>query len=692
MRVTSSMYYNSLYDTNNLKINNELFDVNKQIASGLKIQYAKDDVQVFTETMRLDNELVTIGQVKQSTESGYKVSDQTDGVLNEFETSLDRTKTLLISAANGAQSDDSLDAIANELRGLEKHFKNLANTSINGTYLFSGSSTNIRPIDDNGIYHGNDAAMNAFSGSNSTQQYNLTGAELFLGEDSNTKREITTNVINNDLINGGVITENSSIRELMGDIDENENTINKNYFYIRGTKSDGTAFKSKIELDDTKKVSDLLDDIGKQYGNTGNVDVVNVSLNSNGEIVVQDKIKGSSKLDFHMVGAVDFDDTGKADVSNIDDLNNGESDYNKVKDDTDGSTNHLFVHEFIKSGFTPASDVVNNIEGILYDRTNFTTDGSKLSSNMPQVLKTDNSFAQPSTKLSEVFDLSQNNAGTLDGTTFNLVGQNINGDAYTATINFKSTANGGSTFSIDTNGDGVVDTDYNIYDMDPNGRKNVDADQMTYQQLMDVTNMIVTNNFPATSPGTADEYDTAISDSQIQGNTYLSYDGKMIFKDLTSGTTKASISLYDENTNDFTKPSSVGSFQSNNTLTVIDPKTDFFKNLDEAITAVEDHKLYPDASEGNARNQGIENSIAMLDKLSSHVSRSHSVVGAQSNSLNNSLERSSLLEISTMTLRSSVIDTDIAEASLRLTQLNTNYQAMLSTVGKISQLSLVNYL
>ncbi|HIP02228.1 MAG TPA: flagellar biosynthesis protein FlgL, partial [Campylobacterales bacterium] len=132
MRVTSSMYYNSLYATNNLKLNNKLFDVNKQIASGLKIQYAKDDVRIFTETMRLDNELVTITQVKKSTQSGYKISNQTDIVLNEFETSLDRMKTLLINAANGTHSPESLDAIAGELRGLEKHFKNLANTSING--------------------------------------------------------------------------------------------------------------------------------------------------------------------------------------------------------------------------------------------------------------------------------------------------------------------------------------------------------------------------------------------------------------------------------------------------------------------------------------------------------------------------------------------------------------------------------
>jgi flagellar hook-associated protein 3 FlgL len=45
-----------------------------------------------------------------------------------------------------------------------------------------------------------------------------------------------------------------------------------------------------------------------------------------------------------------------------------------------------------------------------------------------------------------------------------------------------------------------------------------------------------------------------------------------------------------------------------------------------------------------------------------------------------------------MTLRSSTVDTDLAEASLKLAQLDLNYQAMLSTVAKVSKLSLVNYL
>jgi flagellar hook-associated protein 3 FlgL len=211
---------------------------------------------------------------------------------------------------------------------------------------------------------------------------------------------------------------------------------------------------------------------------------------------------------------------------------------------------------------------------------------------------------------------------------------------------------------------------------------------------MDVMNMVVTGNLPAAAPGSSAKYDAAVEAADLMGRTFLSHDGKIQFEEIGTGNTQAVIALYDANSGDFTvgADASVMTFNTNNAVTVRDPKTDFFKTLDEIITSVENYKLYPDSSSGDIRNVGIENAIAMMDDLQDHVFRAHSQVGAQTNVLNASLQRTELLEISSMSLRSSVIDTDLAEASLTLAKLNTNYQAMLSTVGKVSQLSLVNYL
>jgi flagellar hook-associated protein 3 FlgL len=687
------MYYDSIYGTNNYKLTQELFDVNKQIASGMKIQYASDDVRTFTETMRLDNEMTVLGEIKTSTENGYKTSNNTDTILTEFNDSMERMKTLLIQAANDTNDEDSLDAIASELRGLEDNLKRLSNTSINGKYLFSGSAVDVKPIAEDGTYQGNDESLNAFLGSNNQQQYNISGAELFLGEESGRKREVSSNVVHENLLGTDAINANSTIAEFMGDKDSNK--LNRSHFYLRGTRSDGTAFKDIISLNEDATMQDLLDKIEADYGEN----MVNVSVNSSGEIVVEDKLKGSSKLDFHMVAAVDYsaDYTGvatdtqlatdRAYVDDIDDLDSAETDYESA------TGADVFVREFSRSGFEAVDDAAQNIEGLVYDRVKFEQNGPFLSSNAPQIVREDNSFASPSTKISEVADLSQGTDGTLAGSSLKLVGTDIYGNDYDVDINFKSSADGGSTFTY--NG-----TEYNIYNVDPDGRTAVDADEMTYQQLMDVVNMVVTNKLPASSPGTADEYDEAITASNLVGNTTLSYDGKLTFKDLTAANTQASIAMYDPNSDNFTTDAdgnvtaaaSIMTFNTNNALTISDPKTDFFNTLDEVIASVENYKSYPDASKGDPRSVGIENAMKKMDDLMNHVYRIHSKVGAQSNTLNTAYEQTQILEISTMSLRSSVIDTDLAEASLRLSQLDTNYQAMLSTIGKISKLSLVNYL
>ncbi|MDF1876881.1 flagellar biosynthesis protein FlgL [Sulfurimonas sp. SAG-AH-194-L11] len=706
MRVTQSMYYNNIFSTSNSRLNQQLFDVNKQIASGLQIQYASDDVRTFTETMRLDNELATITQTKKSAESGYKVANQTDVTMNEFTGSMNRMRTLLVQAANDTNDDTSRAAIAAELRGIEKNLRSLANTSINGQFLFAGSAVDTKPIADDGSYQGNDVAMNSFLGSNNQQKYNITGAELFLGEEPSVSRDITTNVLqtpNAPGVNGRSITKATTIEELMG-----TSPSAKHYFYLRGVQSDGTNFSEKIELDNTDSMDLLLQKIGEAYGNTGSVDVVNVSLNPQGQIQVEDKLKGSSKLDFHLVGATDFDGAGAddANVTDISLLDNATTDYATAS----SGTGSLYVREFIKSGMSPI-DGVTAPEGNLYDTTQFVKDGSKLSATVAQIVKNSNetikdgnAFAQPSTLLSEVADISKGTLDTADdtlaGTQFILKGTDVNGNTYDVTIDLdKSVSNGGVNGSTFT----VAGVTYDIFNMQ-NPRVAADADEVTYQQLMDIINMTVTGTLPATN-NNADDYDNAIKASGYLGATTLSYDGRLEFNDLNVTSTSATIALYDAKSGNFAKnidsngdgtldTASTSSmvFNANNALTIRDPKTDFFTAINEMIEAVESFSNNPDADANVKRNVGIQNAITMMDDLQDHTFRIQSVVGAQSNTLSNSVERIGILEISTMSLRSSVIDTDLAEASLKLSQLTLNYQAMLSTVGKVSQLSLVNYL
>ncbi|MFY9141691.1 flagellar biosynthesis protein FlgL [Sulfuricurvum sp.] len=708
MRVTAGSFYNNIYGENN-KINKQLFDVNKQISSGMKIQYAHDNPGVFIDTLRLDDEITTLTQVKSSAQSAYKFSTQTDSTIGDIVKTLETMKVKMVNAANDTQSDSSKQAIAKELRGLQDHLMTLANTSIGGQFLFSGTAMTQKPIDANGDYQGNDQSLQAFLGSGVKQKYNISGNDLFLGNESNIYRSITTNVSQLSLtslypsimnnLNATTtspqdvyITPENTIRDLMGDTDaDTTNDSGKtSYFYIQGTKTNGDTFKQKISLSMDATVNDLMREVSDAYGS----DQVDVTLNARGQIQITDKINGSSKLDFHMVGAVDFDTSGtdKADTTDISDLQAGTTDFKNVL----SGSNTLYIKEFIKSGLT-SSNPADTIQGLVYDQLNFTKDGAKLISNVAQITNSTNEYATASSKLVDVSGMT-----TVDGRVMALKGTNINGTAYDVSILLGTP----STFT-----DNLTGNAYNIYGTAfddtigvTTGVKEAGegipskADEITYRQLMDIVNMAVTDSYPTVpNPGNDPiDYDSAITNANKLGKVSLTSDGKLSFEDLTHSTTSAELALYDTTTSSFFPPLISGnalSFQANNAITISDPKKNFFAEIDAMIKSIEEGKTYPDGNEPNdPRNLGIQNAIQKLDDLSDHVSKLQTQAGTYSQVLQASSDRSDLLIVSTKILQSDVVDTDIAEATLRMQQLSLNYQALLANISKVSQLSLVNYL
>ena len=747
MRTTLSGYYRNLQfdQTNTAK---ELFDVTKQISSGQKIQYAHEDTGVFIDTVRLDNEVTTLTQVKQNAQNALQFSTNTDSSINALTSILDTMKTKLISAADGSKSRESLNALAAELRGLENNLTQIANTSIDGKYLFSGSKIKTKTIDDNGVYQGNTESLKAFLGSGLQQTYNINGADLFFGNENDTERYITSNVrilnkselyphIMGDSFNASdskevYIDSNNTIRDMVGDIhrqddiDSGAEQYSTTHFYIRGTDSSGDAFKQRISMDGSESVGTLLDKIGEAYGNTAHNDLVTVSLNPYGQIEIKDKMSGSSKLDFHIVAATDFDlsdGTDNANVTNIDDLDVGTTTLNDVLEgNTSIGNDKLLITEFMKSGLVTSSGA-NNIEALRYDELNFSKNGVNLTSNMSQIVKSDNSYAIPSTKLVDVAT-----GANVVGDVLTLKGDTINGLPYDVQINLSTP---GSFVTGNINGAPV---NFEIFDTSI-PRIAVEANNITYQQLNDVINMVVTGSVPngtTIDPATGNlfgdeinpvsgiaynleidpitglpygpthnpkEYDYFLENSYKKGAVTLDHQGKIGFKEVNTSATStlSKLSLSDRDTSNYfsstlSNSGSGLSFQNNNALTISDPKTDFFKQIDEAITAIELGRYRADGDNVNPRNVGIQNAIQALDDLNNHIFNQHSIAGVQSQTLQRTSDRTDMLIITTQTLRSNTLDVDIAEASLELQQLTLNYQAMLSTVSRISQLSLVNYL
>lgn len=335
MRITFGTKYNQMGHNQNV-LQQKLNDANTKIASGLKIKYGYQDASAYNQDLRFQNEVNTLDQGIDVSNHALTATLNTDKTLNDLSQTMVEFKTKLIHAANDIHSPASREAIANDLEALKGHFLSLANTSIGGNFIFAGSRVDAKPFDHEGNYAGNNEALKVLVSSDNLVPYNITGQELFFGRDSDKNRIITTNLkmLNQSKLHPAIMDSNNrkniseevyikttdTLRDLIGDDDENPANNGKEYFYIRGTRPDGGVFKAKFDLDlgytneaSATRVQDLLFKIGKEFGNTAINKVVDVTLNQWGQIEIKDLEPGRAGIDFHMISS-------DVDVENVDDL------------------------------------------------------------------------------------------------------------------------------------------------------------------------------------------------------------------------------------------------------------------------------------------------------------------------------------------------------------------------------------
>ncbi len=339
MRITNSLIYTNSIN-NYQRSMQEIYRTNEQISSKLKIQNSFEDSGVYVDTMRLNYEIATLEQVKESSSKAQAYTNNADKVLSQFNAALITFKTKMIQASSQVHSSTSLNAIANELESLRTSLITLGNTSINGEFLFSGSATSVKPISIDGTYNGNNQKREAIIGSNIKLPYNITGKDLFLGVDSDYHRVVSTNVqmFNQSKLHPDIMVENSgtvaskkvyitqddTIRDLVGDFDNKTTNDPKAMFYVSGRKSNGDTFSSKIEMKSDEKVSELLEKVGQKFGNSPTNELVKVSMNEHGQIEVKDLKTGGQLLEMNIFGAVDRNaeagSVGAADKNSVNDL------------------------------------------------------------------------------------------------------------------------------------------------------------------------------------------------------------------------------------------------------------------------------------------------------------------------------------------------------------------------------------
>ncbi|ECQ6946782.1 flagellar hook-associated protein FlgL [Campylobacter jejuni] len=749
MRITNKLNFTNSVN-NSMGGQSALYQISQQLASGLKIQNSYEDASTYIDNTRLEYEIKTLEQVKESTSRAQEMTQNSMKALQDMVKLLEDFKVKVTQAASDSNSQTSREAIAKELERIKESIVQLANTSVNGQYLFAGSQVANKPFDSNGNYYGDKNNINVVTGAGTESPYNIPGWDLFFKADGDYKKQISTNVsftdnrwdLNKDPDKTKYLTGDSKWQQLIGQgyVKDNGLDPDKDFeyddkldfppttLYVQGTKPDGTSFKSAVLVKPEDTLEDVMENIGALYGNTPNNKVVEVSMNDSGQIQITDLKQGNNKLDFHAVAftpqaddraeLTGIIDAAKQEGISMDEVTNrvmqaataapSNGDITKLNSPVTVIINNqqftidLKQTDFIKSKMTDTDGNATN--GADYDNVYFEKNGNTVYGNVSQVIKGSNAYATDSTKLSEVM------AGdSLNGTTLNLKVNSKGGNSYDVTINLQT-----STVSYpDPNNPGQT-ISFPITHTDPaTGNSGVvtGSNDITYGQINDIIGMFAADKIPTQSiTATNGKVDAngynnlqqLMKDSQATVDVSMDYKGRISVTDKLSSGTNIEISLSDSQSGHFPQPpfsttSSVTngpnfSFSANNSLVIDEPNVDIIKDLDSMIDAVLKGNMRADSESEDPRNTGIQGALERLDHLADHISKLNTTMGAYHNTIEDVNTRSTFLSVNVQSIKSNVIDVDYGEAMMNLMQVQLAYQASLKASTTISQLSLLNYM
>ncbi|EAI8173407.1 flagellar hook-associated protein FlgL [Campylobacter upsaliensis] len=751
MRVTNKLNFtNSIQNT--MSGASALNKLSMQLSSGMKIQDSYEDASIYIDNTRLEYELKTLEQIKEATSSAKEMTSNSMKALQDMVKLLENFKVKVTQAASDSNSQTSREAIAKELEKIKEQIVQLANTSINGQYLFAGAQLNHKPFDSKGNYFGDKNNVNVVTGAGTESPYNIPGFDLFFKADGDYQKQITTNEsftdnrydlskdpdkkqylkgdnLWQDLIGLGYVKDKKL--EIDKDFEQEDTRLDfpPTTLYVQGVKPDGQSFKSAVLVNPTDKMEDVLEKIGNLYGNTATEKVVDVTINDSGQIQIRDLKEGNNKLDFHAVAYTpQFDD--KTEMQNIEEAmkatnppmtkdqltnlvmeaavgNNPQRPITDLRSPVQVTINNqqfeidLHQTDFINSKMTDTQG--NTTNGADYDNTFFEKRGNSVIGNVSQVIQGTNAYATDDTKLSEVM------SGNAMDSTLNLTVNSKGGNTYNVTVNLQN-----STVSFPDPNNPNQNITFPITHTNPTTGNNgvvTPPNEITYRQINDIIGMFASDQVPTQTitPNngqiTAQQYDTLqklMSDSKSTVNVTMDYRGRISVTDKLSTGTNIGVSLSDSQSGHFPPPpynhtaNQVAgpdfSFNANNSLVIDEPNVDVIKDLDLMIEAVLSGNMRANADGDNPRNTGMQGALERLDHLSDHINKLNTTMGAYHNNIDNVNTRVTFLGVNVQTLKTKVNDADYAETLMNLMQTQLAYQASMKATTTISQLSLLNYM
>ena len=130
MAITVNTNVSSLNAQRNLARSGEgLATSMERLASGMRINSAKDDAAGLQISNRLTSQINGLGVAQRNANDGISMAQTAEGALNETTTILQRMRELTLQSANGSNSAEDQDALNTEVTALKAEITRIATTT-----------------------------------------------------------------------------------------------------------------------------------------------------------------------------------------------------------------------------------------------------------------------------------------------------------------------------------------------------------------------------------------------------------------------------------------------------------------------------------------------------------------------------------------------------------------------------------
>jgi len=155
-----------------------------QQSTGKVLQNGSDDSVLYSRVLSVDDKIRTYEGLKSQVDKTTLQNNTADSSLSQIKKILETVKSELIKANTATTTADGIAAIATGIAGLKENLYQLANTQVEGEYVFAGSDSSVQPFvkDSTGkvTYQGNNQLKQVAVEEGSYREQGVNGFDMMM--------------------------------------------------------------------------------------------------------------------------------------------------------------------------------------------------------------------------------------------------------------------------------------------------------------------------------------------------------------------------------------------------------------------------------------------------------------------------------------------------------------------------------